>query len=156
MSRTDDAKIEVGAETLDEVRRMVERALSLVERLADAVLAQNAAVGIHARSIDRLLLQLQAVTNAQTESTNAQYEVRLGIQRIGERLAILSKDVDDVERATREATGSFALSVRDPEKHVAVGVIEAFGKLPRWSQSLIVAGIFSTMIGLLLWKVLGR
>jgi hypothetical protein len=152
MSRTDDVTADARIERLSE----------LVERLADAVLAQNAAIGINTRSIDRLLLQLQAATNAMDVATNAQYEVRLAIKNVGERLAVIKEDVDDseqaardAERAAREVTGAFALSKREPEKHVAVGVIEAFGKQPRWSQSLIVVGIFATMLGLLLWKVLG-
>ncbi len=127
-----------------------------VERLADSVLAQNAGLGLNTRSIDRLLLQVQAATNSLNEATNAQYETRLGIRNINERLAVISKDVDDVGKETREASGVFMTHAPHRKEHAAVGIIEAFGKLPRWSQTLVVFALVLLSIVLplavYLWK----
>ncbi len=138
------------------VEEAVEDLRLAVERLADAVLGQNSGLGLNTRSIDRLLLQVQAATNALNEATNAQYEVRLGIRNINERLAVISKDVDDVDRGVREATGAHRLP---PKPHAAVSTLEAFGKLPRGAQALVVVTTVSLAIavgvGVYVWKVLG-
>lgn len=123
--------------------------------LADAVLAQNAAVGQLVRSIDRVLLQLQAATNAMEQAELNQHELRHELKVISERLAVISKDVDDVERAAREATGSFKRAAGgDSSKHAAVGVLRAFGALPRATQVLLVLLVVALAVSGWLAKLL--
>src|ERR1700748_2510453 len=52
-------------------------------------------------------------------------EVRHEISQANRQLAIISKDVDDVERVTREATGAFPIVKSDTKE----GLLRAFGEL---------------------------
>lgn len=64
-------------------------------------------------------------------------EVRHEISQVNRQLAIISKDVDDVERVTREATGAHALMAIDPK----VKLLREFGALDRYTKTLIATAV---------------
>lgn len=100
--------------------------------LVDAILANTSANTQLRVSLERLLFQYQSL-----ETTL--HELRLKLETALERLAVISKDVDDVERATREATGSFKLATKDDAaKPTVVGALHAFAAAPKFAQALIV------------------
>lgn len=62
-------------------------------------------------------------------------EVRYELNQVNERLAVISKDVDDVEKAAREATGAHVLVAKADTKE---GLLRAFGEQPWFTQLLVV------------------
>lgn len=61
--------------------------------------------------------------------------VRHELGQVSRQLAVISKDVDDVERVTREVTGAHALDAKIDTKE---GLLRAFGELPWFTQLLVV------------------
>ena len=123
-----------------------------IGRLADAVLSLNASVSSLVRNGDRVLLQLQAATNAMEQNDMRQHEVRHELKVISERLAVTSDNVKDTQR---EVTGVGHRPSKDSGKHSAVGMLNAFGALPRGTQILLAVLIVALAASGWLAKVFG-
>lgn len=110
----------------------------LVHMLANSVAALAARLE---RVVEELLLVRRTNTDMHATIDEHRHEQRHQLQLINERLAVLSKDVDDVEKVAREVTGQYPKG--DPE-HAAVGAIKAFGALPasaRWTLVLLAPSL---------------
>lgn len=83
-------------------------------------------------------------------------EINLGLRGIDEKLAVLSKDVDDVERATREATGTHRIK----KTPVAVSVLNTIIKVPTsgkiWLLVIAMSVLAVLVVGLILRQTLGQ
>jgi hypothetical protein len=123
----------------------------LVERLANGVLMQSAELRNLAARLEAVCERLHSSTEAQlavkrelSEMLGAfdghQHELRAALGRINERLAVIGKDVDDVEKAAREATGAHQLAAHADTK---TGMLRAFGELPARTQMLIAVVVVS-------------
>lgn len=106
--------------------------------LADAVLSFNASVGSLVRNGDRVLLQLQAATNAMEQNDMRQHEVRHELKTISEKIAVTSDNVKDVQNDSRQFRLLPQSALKgDSGKHSAVGMLNAFGALPKGTQILL-------------------
>lgn len=117
------------------VERLADNTLLLVQELRNgAKQSEKIAESLH-NATEAMLAVRREVHDGNAALDGHQHELRAALVKIGERLAVIGKDVDDVERVTREATGAHALSVRHEGN---AGVLRAFGELPSRAQVLIV------------------
>ncbi len=103
----DDLKFAQLTRDLEALKERFERHASVSSARATQVLALAGKVE---RANEIQLLVRQQLTEIHAERS----ETRYALEHIGRQLAVLSKDVDDVERATREITGAHRLI--EPEK----------------------------------------
>lgn len=96
------------------------------------------------RNVEALRTSVEAMNSLRRElhDGNAEHaEVLRSIDhRLGnivERLAVIKDDVDDVQVATREATGAHALAAIDPK----VKLLREFGALDRFTKVLIAGAL---------------
>lgn len=118
----------------------------ILNNLADAVLAQNSAVGSLVCGIDRVLLQLQAATNQMGKNDDHMHEIRSIFGTIRERLAVTSDNVKDVQTgvaAVRDKSAQFQRQDKDSGRHAAVGALRAFGAMPKLTQIMLVVLILA-------------
>jgi hypothetical protein len=88
-------------------------------------------------SVRRVIVELHATIDEE------RHESRHQLQVIGERLAVISKDVDDAEKAVREVTGSHptvALDVSDTDRTIGKFVRTSWRKAWPWFASTTVGG----------------
>ncbi len=153
MSEISSEQIRNLADAVAEQNEIATAQTLTIGRLADAVLSLNASVGSQIRNGDRVLLQLQAATNAMEQNDMRQHEVRHEMKVISERLAVTSDNVKDTQR---EITGvHHKAALKDSGKHSAVGMLNAFGALPRGTQILLAILIIALAASGWLAKVLG-
>lgn len=120
------------------VVRLADNTLLLVQELRNSTLQFG-------RNVEALHTSVEAMNALRREISdgNAEYEkvvrgVEHELKQVNKSLAIISNDVDDVERVTREATGIHALVAAKDSKE---GLLRAFGELPWYTQMLVVVGV---------------
>lgn len=116
------------------------------KRLADVILVQAEATRQNTRALDSIRLQLQGHSNIASELN---HKIELFIARtdmnvgdIKTKQAVIADNVKDVQR---EISSSHALpparAGKDTGKHAAVGMLRAFGEMPRAAQILLVVAV---------------
>lgn len=119
---------------------------TVVRSLADRVLTLANA---NEHGTEAILLARQKLT----EIYDQREYVRAGLDEVRREILSVSKDVEHVEKVTREATGAHPLVQIEPDRPTAVKVIEAFAKLPRVTQVLIIIALLAAGIGGWVWKL---
>ncbi len=119
-------------------------------RLADAVLILKDQVVKQQSMLDRMRQELRELVRSRESDHN---ELRYRLERIGERLAVIGQEVNDVER---DITGRFPLQTNaptPPEDHRTV-LARSFAGLPRWTQAAILAAMcLIATTGFVLWLI---
>ncbi len=124
---------------IDNLLSRVDKSMELNRLLADRTL-------VLANSTNKLTEELLIVRQRLTEIYDQREHTRSGLDLIFQKLAVISKDVDDVEKVAREASGVHKVSTKE---HAIVGSLRAFGTLRPLSQ--LIVGTVILLIALSGW-----
>lgn len=123
-----------------ELSHDIRKASTLLERNAEALRTATEA----------LLATKREVHDGNAEHDKTLRLVHHELKQMNTLLGVISKDVDDVERVTREATGAHALAAIDPK----VKLLQEFGRLDRFTKVLIAIAVVSGgAIGVLVYWI---
>lgn len=128
------------------VVRLADNTLLLVQELRNSTLQFG-------RNVEALRTSVEATNTLRREihDGNAEHErvmrsIDFELKQMNKLLGVISKDVDDVERVTREATGAHALAAYGDTK---AGLLKTFGEMPRFTQGLLT--VLASVIALGGW-----
>lgn len=113
----------------------------LTRHLADRTL-------ILADSVNKNTEELLRTRQRLTEIYEQREYIRGGLDLVNQKLAVISKDVDDVEKVAREVSGIHKTKSTTKE-HAVVGGLRAFGALPASTQVLVLVAL--VILGLSGW-----
>jgi hypothetical protein len=121
-------------ERLDDLQDRVTLLLKMQASGADQRLQLADRVNRNTTAQDKLVDALLQLKQRLTEIYDQREFIRAGQEEILRKLAIISKDVDDVEKAAREATGAHKLH----EESTAIKIFDRFTAAPRRTQITLV------------------
>jgi hypothetical protein len=118
----------------EQLDRLANNCVLLVAELRNNSKQQERVVESLHSATEAMLATKRVAAEALDNYETLAHQGRLAITESNKLLAVISKDVDDVERVTREATGAHRLAAADDTK---AGLVRTFGALPRFTQVLI-------------------
>jgi chromosome segregation ATPase len=134
-----------------------------IRRAGDHLLAATEEMKALTRRADKVISLLERLAPdvhdlRQTFEGEVIHELRSQLASINERLAVISSEVDDVEKAQREATGRIQVPVAKESSGQVAKAVKAVGRLSpetiRALSLLVFAAGAATGIGFALYKII--